>query len=42
MLIIGLPGKVLTDADREWLAAPQVSGVILFTRNFESRGCNSV
>jgi beta-N-acetylhexosaminidase len=37
MLIIGLPGKMLTDADREWLAAPQVSGVILFTRNFESR-----
>ena len=37
MLIIGIPGKTLTDADRRWLAAPQVSGVILFTRNFESR-----
>ncbi len=37
MLIIGLPGKTLTDADRARLAAPQVSGVILFTRNFESR-----
>jgi len=37
MLIIGLPGKTLSDADRAWLAAPQVSGVILFTRNFESR-----
>jgi beta-N-acetylhexosaminidase len=37
MLIIGLPGKTLTDADRRQLAAPQVSGVILFTRNFESR-----
>jgi len=37
MLIIGLPGKILSDADRAWLAAPQVSGVILFTRNFESR-----
>jgi beta-N-acetylhexosaminidase len=37
MLIIGLPGKTLTDADREWLATPQVSGVILFTRNFENR-----
>ncbi|HEV7489725.1 MAG TPA: beta-N-acetylhexosaminidase [Rhodanobacteraceae bacterium] len=37
MLIIGLPGKTLTDEDRRWLAAPQVSGVILFTRNFESR-----
>src|SRR6478736_1757414 len=37
MLIIGLPGKTLTDEDRRWLATPQVSGVILFTRNFESR-----
>jgi len=37
MLIIGLPGKVLTDEDRRWLDHPQVSGVILFTRNFESR-----
>jgi beta-N-acetylhexosaminidase len=37
MLIIGLPGKVLTDEDRNWLATPQVSGVILFTRNFDSR-----
>lgn len=37
MLIIGLPGKTLTDEDRRWLAEPQVSGVILFTRNFESR-----
>jgi beta-N-acetylhexosaminidase len=37
MLIIGLPGKILTDEDRSWLATPQVSGVILFTRNFESR-----
>ena len=37
MLIIGLPGKTLIQEDRNWLAAPQVSGVILFTRNFESR-----
>jgi beta-N-acetylhexosaminidase len=37
MLIIGLPGKTLTDADRARLAQPQVSGVILFTRNFENR-----
>lgn len=37
MLIIGLPGKTLTDEDRRWLATPQVSGVILFTRNFETR-----
>lgn len=37
MLIIGLPGKTLTDADRRQLAPPQVSGVILFSRNFEHR-----
>jgi beta-N-acetylhexosaminidase len=37
MLIIGIPGKLLTDADRARLSRPQVSGVILFTRNFESR-----
>ena len=37
MLIIGLPGKTLTEQDRAWLATPQVSGVILFTRNFENR-----
>ena len=37
MLIIGLPGKTLTDEDRRWLVTPQVSGVILFTRNFENR-----
>ena len=37
MLIIGLPGKTLTDEDRGWLDIPQVSGVILFTRNFENR-----
>lgn len=37
MLIIGIPGKTLTDADRVQLAAPQVCGVILFTRNFENR-----
>jgi len=37
MLIIGLPGKTLTDEDRRWLDMPQVSGVILFTRNFENR-----
>jgi beta-N-acetylhexosaminidase len=37
MLIIGLPAKTLTEQDRAWLATPQVSGVILFTRNFENR-----
>ena len=37
MLIIGIPGKNLTDIDCDWLVQPQVVGVILFTRNFESR-----
>jgi beta-N-acetylhexosaminidase len=37
MLIIGIPDKTLTDADRALLAAPQVSGVILFARNFDHR-----
>lgn len=37
MLIIGIPGKTLGEAERARLAAPQVSGVILFARNFESR-----
>lgn len=37
MLIIGIPGKELSAQDRDWIAAPAVSGVILFTRNFASR-----
>lgn len=37
MLIIGLSGKTLSDADRVRLSALQVSGVILFTRNFDNR-----
>ncbi|MEO7324319.1 MAG: beta-N-acetylhexosaminidase [Dokdonella sp.] len=37
MLIIGIPGKTLTDADRAQLAVAQVSGVILFSRNFADR-----
>lgn len=37
MLIIGLAGHTLLDADRARLAEPQVSGVILFARNFSSR-----
>ena len=37
MLIIGLAGKTLDGIDRARLAAPQVSGVILFTRNFDNR-----
>ncbi|MBX3693251.1 beta-N-acetylhexosaminidase [Dokdonella sp.] len=34
MLIIGIHGKTLNDDDRIWLSSPQVSGVILFTRNY--------
>ncbi|HET9032526.1 MAG TPA: beta-N-acetylhexosaminidase [Dokdonella sp.] len=37
MLIIGISGKTLSDEDRVWLAAPQVSGVILFSRNCSNR-----
>jgi beta-N-acetylhexosaminidase len=37
MLIIGIPGKTLSDEDRVWLASPQVSGVILFSRNCANR-----
>ncbi|MEO5624903.1 MAG: beta-N-acetylhexosaminidase [Dokdonella sp.] len=37
MLIIGIPGKTLTDADRAQLGVAQVSGVILFSRNFSDR-----
>lgn len=37
MLIIGISGKTLTDEDRVWLASPQVSGVILFSRNCSNR-----
>jgi beta-N-acetylhexosaminidase len=37
MLIIGIRGKELSAQERDWVAAPCVSGVILFTRNFASR-----
>lgn len=36
-LLIGLPGTRLDQRDREQLAHPAVGGVVLFTRNFESR-----
>lgn len=38
MLIIGLAGLDPAPHERTWLAAPEVGGVILFARNFESRG----
>jgi beta-N-acetylhexosaminidase len=37
MLIVGLAGKTLAPDERDWLARDAVAGVILFTRNFESR-----
>ncbi|MHB8446595.1 MAG: beta-N-acetylhexosaminidase [Rudaea sp.] len=37
MLIIGIEGKELQPVAREWIRSPQVSGVILFMRNFDSR-----
>src|ERR1700690_2110564 len=37
MLIIGIHGAQLQTREREWIRAPVVSGVILFTRNFASR-----
>jgi len=37
MLMIGLAGLELTDAERRQLVAPGVSGVLLFARNFASR-----
>ena len=37
MLIIGVHGAQLQAHEREWIRAPVVSGVILFTRNFVSR-----
>jgi beta-N-acetylhexosaminidase len=36
-LMIDLRGTTLADDEREWLESPLVGGVILFTRNFESR-----
>lgn len=37
MLVIGISGKELAAHERDWIAAPEVSGVILFSRNFASR-----
>ena len=37
MLMIGIAGKTLAPQEHDWIRAPMVCGVILFTRNFESR-----
>ena len=37
MLIIGIEGQQLAAHERAWLAAPEVGGVILFTRNYADR-----
>ena len=38
MLLIGLAGTEVAETERAWLKAPGVAGVILFARNFASRG----
>ncbi|TLY50877.1 MAG: beta-N-acetylhexosaminidase [Gammaproteobacteria bacterium] len=37
MLVIGIGGTEIAAHEREWLRLPQVSGVILFKRNYASR-----
>lgn len=37
-LLIGLPGTALDAVGREWLRHPDVGGVVLFSRNYESPG----
>ena len=37
MLMVGLAGLELAAQERSWLAAPCVAGVLLFSRNFQSR-----
>src|SRR6185312_3622257 len=37
MLIVGIEGKQLAAHERARLLAPEVSGTILFTRNYENR-----
>ncbi|MBN8923347.1 MAG: beta-N-acetylhexosaminidase [Rhodanobacter sp. 68-29] len=37
MLLIGLAGLQVADAERAWLRAPGVAGVILFARNYADR-----
>lgn len=38
MLVIGISGNELTAQERDWLQNDAVAGVILFARNFASRG----
>lgn len=38
MLLIGTSGTTLSDGEREQLRAPAVSGLVLFSRNYASRG----
>ena len=37
MLIVGIQGTQVDARERDWIVAPAVSGVILFTRNFATR-----
>lgn len=47
MLMIGIAGTTLAPEEKDWIRAPMVCGVILFTRNFLSRDqlvalCNDI
>lgn len=47
MLMIGVAGPELAEHEKRWLAAPGVAGVLLFARNYQSRGqlmalCDSI
>ena len=47
MLMIGIAGTTLAPEEKDWIRAPMVCGVILFTRNFSSRDqlvalCNDI
>ena len=37
MLMIGVAGLQLAEHERHWLTAPGVAGVLLFSRNYQSR-----
>ena len=37
MLVIGIAGPQLAEEERDWLRHPGVGGVILFSRNVQSR-----
>lgn len=38
MLMIGVAGLELAEREKDWLKSPNVAGVLLFSRNYQSRG----